>query len=87
MCTIKLEHKDKLVRCVFSVVPGGSPALLGMSHVEMLGILKMMCKLVEGQHVDKTFNSQTMKPSSDLSCKANTDWESRPDNLDAINTN
>ena len=53
----------------------------------MLGILKIMCEVVEGQQADGKFNSKTVEPSIALSCKANTDQESRSDNVDVINTN
>ena len=44
MCTIKLRHKYKTVRCGFYVVPGDGPALLGRPDTELLGILKIMYK-------------------------------------------
>ena len=46
-----------------------------------------MCDVVEGQQADRKFNSLTMELSSALSCKANTDWESRSDDTDVININ
>ena len=87
VCTVKLRYKDKITRYRFFVVPGDGPALLGMPEIELLGILKIMCDVIEGQQADRNFDSQTMEPSSGLSCKVNIDWESRSDNVDAININ
>ena len=87
MCTEKLRHKDQIARCRFLVVSGGGPALLEMPDIELLSILKIMCDVVEGQQADRKFDSQTMEPSSAPSCKANTDWERRSDNMDVININ
>ena len=42
-------------------VPGDSPALLGMSDTELLGILKIICEVVEGQHANRKFDSQTIE--------------------------
>ena len=41
VCSVKLRHK--VARCRFFVVPGNSPALLGMHDIELLGILRIMC--------------------------------------------
>ena len=40
VCTVKLRHKDKVVRCKFFVLPRDGPVLLGMPDKELLGILK-----------------------------------------------
>ena len=87
MCTVKLRHKNKIARCRFFVVPADSQTLLGMPDIELLQILKIMCEVVEGQQADKKFDSKTMELSSTVSCRVNTDWESRSDNADVININ
>ena len=53
----------------------------------MLGILKIMCDVTEGQKADRKFDSHTMEPFSILNCKTNTDRESRSDDVDSINCN
>ena len=45
-----------------------------------------MCE-VDDQQADRKFHSQTMELFSARNCKANTDQESRSDNVDVINTN
>ena len=67
---MKLRHKNKVARYRFFVVPGDSPALLGMPNLELLGILKVMSNVVDDQHVDRKFDYQTMEPASALSCRA-----------------
>ena len=44
VCTVKLRLK--IARCMFFVVPGDGSALLGMSDIEFLGILKITCGVV-----------------------------------------
>ena len=46
VCTVRIRYKDKIAKYRFFVVPGESPALLGMSHSEVLGILKIMCEVI-----------------------------------------
>ena len=58
--------------------------MLGMPDIELLGILKIMCNLV-GKQADRKFDFRTMEPSTALSCKVNTNWISRSDNVDVIN--
>ena len=74
MCTLRLIHKDKTAKCRFFTVPDG-PALPGMSDIELLGLLKIMCELVGCQQVELKYDSQTIKLSRAPSCKANTDQE------------
>ena len=87
MFTVRLMQRDKIARCRFFVVPGDDNTLLGIADIELVCILKIMCEVVEGQQADRKFGSQTMKLSTASGCKANTDWESRYDNMDIINTN
>ena len=82
---MKLRHKDKVVRCRFFVVPGYTQALLGIPEIELHDKLKIMCDVIEGQHTDRKFDPQTMKPPCPLSCKANTDVEYKSDNADVVN--
>ena len=77
LCTVKLRHRVNTARFRFFVVSGDGPALLGMPEIELLDILKTMCTVVEYQQADRTFDSQTMKPFSNLSYKVHTHWKSR----------
>ena len=64
---VKARHKDKVTRCRFFIVPGDGPALLGMPDVKLVGILEIMCEVVEDQWVDREFNLQTIESASTLS--------------------
>ena len=35
--------------------------LLGMPHIELLDIVKVMCEVVGGQQADRKFDSQTIQ--------------------------
>ena len=50
-------------------------------------MLRIMCNVIDGQQVDRKFNSQTMQSSSTLGYNTNTDKEGRSDNVDVINNN
>ena len=39
--------KGKFARCRYFIVPGDSPALLGILDIELLGILMIMCELAK----------------------------------------
>ena len=58
MCTVKLRYKNKIARCTFFIVPGNGPAMLGMSDIELLGILKMMFDVVERTQRDRRFTPE-----------------------------
>ena len=58
-----------------------------MPDTQSLGILKTMCEVVRGQQADRKVNSKTLKLTSTLNCKTNTDQEIRSDNVDVINAN
>ena len=45
--SIKIRYKDKCTKCKFFVVLCDGPALLGMPDIELLGMLKIMCEVVE----------------------------------------
>ena len=51
VCSVKLRHN--VARCRFSLVPGDGPALAGMPDIQLLGMLKIMCEVVEHQQVGK----------------------------------
>ena len=87
MYKVKLRHIDKVAIYRFFVVLEDSPGLLGMPDIELLGILKIMFDVVEGQQADRKFDSQSVEPSSTLGYRANTDRESRSNNVDVINSN
>ena len=46
-----------------------------------------MCDVIDGQQADMKFDSQTREAFSTLSCKANTDRESRSGNVDVTKSN
>ena len=50
---VKLRHKDK-------VVPGNVPTLLGVPDTEVLGILRIICEVLDGQQAVRKFGSQMM---------------------------
>ena len=58
-----------------------------MPDIELLGLLKVTCEVVEGQQADRKFNSQTIQLSNGRRCKANTDWEITSDTSDVLNAN
>ena len=47
MYTVRLGHKNKFPNVVFYVVPGDSPALLGMSDIKLLNLLKILYEVVK----------------------------------------
>ena len=49
ICSVWLKHKDKIIRCGFFVVPSDGPVLLGLLDIELLGLLKTMCKGLDQQ--------------------------------------
>ena len=74
-CAVKFRHKDEIARCGFPV--GYISTLPGMPDIELLSLLKEMCDVMESQRAQRKFKSQTMKPLSAMSCKANTDVDTR----------
>ena len=40
--SVRIIHNAKYIKCRFFVVPGDGPALLGMPHVELLNIIRVM---------------------------------------------
>ena len=47
VCSVKLRHE--VAKWTFFIVPDDVPVLLGMPDIELLGILNIMCELVEDQ--------------------------------------
>ena len=64
---------DNVARCRFFVLQGDGSALLWMPDIELLGILKIMCEVVEDQQAYRKSDPQTMEPTGTLSCRANMD--------------
>ena len=60
------------------------PRLLGIHDIELLGILKITCEVVEDQETDRKFYFQKIQPSNISSCKANTGQWIKTDNADVI---
>ena len=63
ICSVWLKHKDKVIRSRLFLVPGNSPVLLGLLDIEPLGLLKIMCKVLDQQQVGRKFDSQTKEAS------------------------
>ena len=82
MCTVKLRHKDKCVRCRFFVVSGDIPVLLGMLDIELLSILRMACDIIGEPHESGKFDLQTIETSSSPSCRANEALQIKTDRAD-----
>ena len=68
-------------------MPGDCQALLGIPDIELFYILKIMCDMAESPQANRKCDSKTLEQSSTLSCKANTDWQSRSDNANVIRIN
>ena len=60
VCTIKLRHKDKCIKCRFFVIPDDCPALIGMPDIELLSKLGIMCGIIGRPHETRKFDSQTI---------------------------
>ena len=45
--TVKLQHKDNLVKCTFFEVPADGPLLLGMPDIEVPEIQKIKCEVID----------------------------------------
>ena len=58
VCTVKLRYRDNIVKCRFFVVPGNAPALLRMMDIEVLGILRIVCEVIDGQQAGRNFDCQ-----------------------------
>ena len=67
--TVKLRHKNNVAKCRSSVVPGNDPGLLGMSNIEVLGILKIIYEVINSQKTGRNFDSQIMQPKGVLKIK------------------
>ena len=66
MYPVKLRQNDKVSKYRFFVVPGDGPALLGMPDTEVLGILKIICEIINGQYAGMKFNSKITQPTGIL---------------------
>ena len=82
ICTVKLRHENKCVRCRFFVVPGNGPALLGIPDIELLSILRITCDIRGELHENKKFYSKAIDISSSPSCKANETPQMKTDRVD-----
>ena len=60
ICTVKMMHKDNVVTSRFFVVLGNSSELLGMPDIEVLGILKITCEVLDSQQAGRKFDSKIM---------------------------
>ena len=71
MCTVRLRHKDETAKYRFFLMPGIGPAPLGVSDIELVGTLRIMCEVMGDPHKSRMFDSQTMQKANGPSCKAN----------------
>ena len=55
---VKLRHNDKVVIFRFFVVLNDSPVLLGMPDMEVLSILRITCRVIDGQQACRKFVPQ-----------------------------
>ena len=69
MCTVKLRHKDKSVKCRFFVVPGDGQALLGMPDIRLLSIIGITCCIIDESCKSRKSYSQTIEMSNSPSCR------------------
>ena len=56
---VQFRHKDKVVRCIFLLVLGNSPALLRMLDIRVLGKFKITCEDIKGLQVGRKSDFQT----------------------------
>ena len=49
VCSVRLRHKDNIVRCRFFVVPHDGSLLLGMLDIVLLEILNIMYEVLDQQ--------------------------------------
>ena len=47
VCNVQIKHKNKKITCEFFVMPGGGPALLGLSDMELLDMLCITCSTID----------------------------------------
>ena len=87
VCTVRLIHRDKNAKCRFFVVPGDDPALLGMTDIELLNILKVMCEVIGVPPESRKFNLQTIEASDSLSSRTNKVPQNKTDKVDAHDDN
>ena len=83
MCAVRLRHKDKR----FFLVPGDGPALQGMADIQLLDILKTVCKVMGNCMKAGKFDSQTVQASNGPSIKANKAQQIKADNVDLNDAN
>ena len=50
MCRVRLRHKVKTTKWTLFVVPEDGSAMPGMPDIEVLDILKIMCKVMGDPH-------------------------------------
>ena len=61
ICSVWLKCKAVIV--VLLVVPGDSLALLQLTDIKLLGLLKIMCEVLDEQQVGRKFDLQTIETS------------------------
>ena len=76
-----------VARCRFFAVPCDGPMLLGMPDIELLGILKITCDVVEDQQVGRKFDLEITEATHALNCKTHTVDDCRSDSTGITSNN
>ena len=66
---------------------GDCPVLLRMPDIEILGILKITCEVVEDQQGCSQFDLLAIEPTGALNCRMYTKYDSRSGSVGIINNN
>ena len=69
ICTVRLRHKDNVNKCRFFVVPGNGPVLLQVLDIEVLGILKITCEVIDSQLASSKYDSHIAWLTDIRKCK------------------
>ena len=60
MCTVRLRHNDKAVKCTVFVVPGGIPVLLGIPDIELLETHAITSEVNGDLHKRRVFTNKNV---------------------------
>ena len=61
-CSVRMRYNDICVKCRFFVVPGNGPALLVMSDIELLSIIRDMCETTDNKTKHRKVDVHTRQP-------------------------
>ena len=60
-CTVKIRHNDKCDKSIFFVVPGHFPELLRMPDIELVSIIRAMCKTIDNKTTSRNYVQFSLK--------------------------